>query len=284
MGVFQGDTCRIDTADESGLNLVERLVYGSGDATDTPDAGTWNCAALYVRSADGATTYDAYVSPLTVTTAAPELSVKAPKRDRLVKKVWTRIPVTVANAAAEGIDARDVVVTGSGKGVKVRPAPFGTLDGQDDTEGHVWARLTKPKATLRLSVTEKGEVIGKASVKLRQRPAPAPPRAGAWSANGVDFTVRGGKVRGFRINTQTRAGDIPTSPRRPTTPTASRPMPIPRNNEVVGTERGNQGGDAAYSAYLDIEFVSPTKAQGTFSYYGPARCVAVDGFTVKRKR
>ena len=58
---------------------------------------------------------------------------------------------------------------------------------------------------------------------------------------------------------------------------------IPRNNEVVGTER-KEGGDAACSAYLELEFVSPTKAVGTFSYYGPARCVAIDGFTAKLGR
>jgi len=95
--------------------------------------------------------------------------------------------------------------------------------------------------------------------------------------------VRGGKVRGFSIQTQTRCGGYPDLPTTTTNTYSFVTTAIPRNNELVGTER-KEGGDAAYSAYLEIEFVSPTKAVGKFSYYGPARCVAVDGFTAKRKR
>ena len=284
-GVQAGTTCTIQevTTDSISRYLPSFLLYDNKATEDLAAAKDWSCAVLLVDNGDPASTpYDAFVAPLDVVTAAPELSVTAPKRDRLVKKTWTRIPVRVANAAAEGIDARDVAVTGAGKGVKVRPASFGSLDGQDDIEGHVWARLTKPRATLKLAVTEKGDVVGNASVKLRQRPVPAPPRAGTWSANGVDFTVRGGKVRGFRIFTQTTCGGYPDIP---TTTSNTYDFPtvrIPRNNEVVGSD-GKKGGDAAYSAYLELEFVSPTKARGTFSYYGPARCTAFDSFTARRK-
>ena len=286
-GRFAGTTCQLEEVAVADLytHIPDVLLYDDKDTADLASAAAWDCAALIVN--DGrlsSTPYDAFVARMDVVRATPQLSVEAPRRDRLVKGVWTRIPVEVANAAPEGIDAREVAVTGSGKGLKVRPATFGSLDGQHDTEGHVWARLTKTRSTLKLAVTEQGETIGTTSVKLRQRPAPAPPRAGAWSANGVDFTVRGGKVRGFSINTQTRCGGYPDIPTTTNNTYSFKTTAIPRNNEVVGTERGNQGGDAAYSAYLDIEFVSRTKAKGTFSYYGPARCVAVDGFTVRRKR
>lgn len=286
LGVFTGQSCTIDTIDldDTSRFSAEHLVYGAGDATGSPNAGLWNCAALIVQNGAGTATYDAWVSPLTTTTAVPQLSVRTPKRDRLVKNVWTRIPVKVANASPEEISARDVRVVGAGKGVKVRPASFGALPGEDDTEGHVWARLTRPRATLRLAVTEKGEALGRTTVKLRQRPAPIPPRAGSWSAPGVDFVVRGGKVRGFRIATQTTCGGYPGIP---TTTNNNYDFPtvaIPRNNEVVGADRGNQGGDAAYSVYLELEFVSPTRAKGSFSYFGPARCRAIDGFTAKLGR
>ena len=96
--------------------------------------------------------------------------------------------------------------------------------------------------------------------------------------------MRGGKVRGFRIYTQTTCGGYPDMPTTTQNTYSFQTEAIPRNNEVVGTERGNQGGDAAYSAYLELEFVSRTKAVGKFSYFGPARCVAVEGFTAKLKR
>ncbi len=285
-GTMQANSCTIEEAPVAwGYQYIpDVLLYDNKDTDDLASAAAWNCSVLLVDAGQGTQPYDAFVSVMDVVKASPQLSVTAPKRDRLVKKVWTRIPVKVANAAAEGVAARDVVVAGSGKGVKVRPASFDTLDGQDDTEGHVWARLMKPKATLKLAVTENGEAVGTTSVKLRQRPAPAPPKAGTWSASGVDFTVRGGKVRGFSINTQTRCGGYPDIPTTTNNTYSFKTTAIPRNNELVGTERGNQGGDAAYSAYLDLEFVSRTKAKGTFSYYGPARCVAIDGFTAKVKR
>ncbi|SEB50986.1 hypothetical protein SAMN04489844_0346 [Nocardioides exalbidus] len=285
-GTIQGNSCQVEEATSAWLysNIPDVLLYDDKDTPDLASAAAWNCSVLLVdNGSTSSTPYDAFVSALDVVTATPQLSVRTPKRDRLVKKVWTRIPVTVANAAPEGVDARDVVVTGSGKGVKVRPFEVGALEGEDDTEGYVWARLTRPKATLRLVVSEKGEVLGRSTVKLRTRPAPRPPRAGSWSAAGVDFTVRGGKVRGFRITTQTRCGGYPDIPTTTTNSYSFVTTAIPRNNELVGTER-KDAGDASYSAYLEIEFVSPTKAKGSFSYYGPARCVAVDGFTARLSR
>ena len=145
-------------------------------------------------------------------------------------------------------------------------------------------KLTRPKATVSLTVSEMGEQLDAASVKVRRRPAPAAPQAGRWSSKDVSFTVRGGKVRGFAINTQTTCGGYPDLPTTTNNNYSFQTVKIPRNNEVVGTERGNQGGDAAYSAYLDLEFVSRTKVKGKFTYSGPARCTAVAGFTAKVKR
>lgn len=287
LGVFDAaKTCQVDTADLDDVSRFspERLVYGSGDATGTPRAGLWDCAAVFVRSADGSITYDAYVSPLTVTTAAPVLTLEAPRKDRLVMGVWTRVPVTVTNSAPEEISARDVVVAGKGKGVKVRSAKLGEIAGQEDSDGYVWVKLTKPRSTVRLTVSDVGEQLDATSVKVRRRPAPAAPQAGRWSNKDVSFTVRGGKVRGFAINTQTTCGGYPDLPTTTNSNYSFQTVKIPRNNEVVGTERGNQGGDAAYSAYLDLEFVSRTKVKGKFSYYGPARCTAFAGFTAKVKR
>lgn len=285
-GTIQANSCTIEEATVAwGYQYIpDILLYDNKDTPDLASAAAWNCSVLLVDAGQGTAPYDAFVSVMDVQKATPQLSVKSPRRDRLVKEVWTRIPVTVANASPEGINARDVSVVGVGKGVKVRPASFGALEGQDDSDGHVWARLTKPKAKLRLAVTEKGEVVGGSQVKLRTRPAPAPPRAGSWTGGGADFAVHGGKVRGFRVYTQTTCGGYPGIPTTTNNTYSFDTTAIPRNNELVGTERGNQGGDAAYSAYLELEFVSRTKAIGKFSYFGPARCTAITGFTAKLKR
>lgn len=285
-GTLQASSCTIEEATVAWAyrNIPDILLYDDKDTPDLASAAAWNCAVLLVDAGQGTQPYDAFVSLLDVQRATPQLAVKTPQRDRLVKKVWTRVPVTVANASPEGVDARDVAVVGAGKGVKVRPASFGALEGQDDSDGYVWARLTKPRATLELAVTEKGEVVGRSKVKLRARPAPAPPGAGSWTGGGADFTVRGGKVRGFRIYTQTTCGGYPGIPTTTNNTYGFDTTSIPRNNEVVGTEKGNQGGDAAYTAYLDLEFVSRTKAVGKFSYFGPARCTAITGFTARLKR
>jgi hypothetical protein len=285
-GVQNGTVCELEEATTDWLYryIPDVLLYDNKETPDLASAAGWNCAVLAVDGGPGTTPYDAYVTSLDVVTAKPQLTLKAPKRDRLVKGVWTRIPVKVTNSSAEGINARDVAVVGTGKGVKVRRLTLGSLDGQDDTESHVWAKLAKPKAKLKLAVSEKGETLGRSTVKLTRRPAPAPPMAGRWSAPGVDFTVRGGKVRGFRISTQTRCGGYPDTITTTNNTYSFQTESIPRNNEVVGTEKGNQGGDAAYVAYLELEFVSKTKVKGKFSYYGPARCTAIDGFTARRKR
>jgi hypothetical protein len=284
-GVQSGTACSLEEATSDWLYryIPDVLLYDNKETPDLASAAGWNCAVLAVDGGPGTPLFDAFVAPLDVVTATPRLTLKAPKKDRLVTGVWTRIPVTVTNSAAEGIDARDVVVAGAGKGVKVRRLEIGSVDGKDDADGNVWAKLVKPKARLRLTVSEMGETLGRATVKLKRRPVPAPPKAGGWSSAGVDFTVRGGKVRGFRIDTQTNCGGYPdvltTTNNTYDFPTVR----IPRNNEVVGSD-GVRTGDAAYSVYLDIEFVSPTKAKGSFSYYGPGRCTAIDRFTATRKR
>lgn len=285
-GVQQGATCQLEesTTDHLSRYLPDILLYDNKDTPDLASAANWNCAVLAVENAETGQLYDAFVTALDVVTATPQLRIKAPRKDRLVTGVWTRIPVTVTNLAAEGIGARDAVITGSGRGVKVRRATIGSLDGQDDTEVDVWVKLRTPKAKVRFAVREQGQVLGRATVNVRRRSAPAPPRAGRWTSSGVDFTVRGGKVRAFRIVTQTQCGGYP-DPITTTQNTYDFPtVRIPRNNEVVASDRGNRHSNAEYVVYLDLEFVSRTKAKGAFRYFGPARCNAIDGITVTHKR
>lgn len=285
-GARQGSSCHLEeqTYDWVSRYLSDVLLYDNKETPDLASAARWDCAVLAVENDDTGALYDAFVSPLKVVKATPKLSVKAPRKDRLVRGVWTRIPIKIRNRAAEGVDAHNVVVRGAGKGIKVRRVRIGGIDAQRTAEADVWAKLTRPKAKLKLTVTEKGQVMRRAAINLRQRPAPAPPRPGRWSGDDVSFAVRGGKVRGFHIRTQTRCGGYP-DPFTYTHNTYNFPtIKIPRNNEVVGSKRGNRGGSAEYVVHLDLTFVSRTKVKGSFAYHGPARCYASDGFTATRRR
>ena len=116
------------------------------------------------------------------------LTVAAPRSDTLVKGVWTRIPVTVTNTSS--VPATDVQVTGSGTGVRFRKLSVGALDAQGSRSGLVWAKLRVASSTLRLDATELGVSLGRTSVKLALRPAPAPPRATGWTGDGVQLPAR----------------------------------------------------------------------------------------------
>lgn len=285
-GKVQEDTCQLEEATYDWVSryLTGVLLYDNKDTPDLASAADWDCAVLAVDNGDLNTPYDAFVTRLNVVKATPKLRLKAPRKDRLVRGVWTRIPIKIRNRAAEGVDAHNVVVRGAGKGIKVRRVRIGGIDAQRTAEADVWAKLTRPKAKLKLTVTEKGQVMRRAAINLRQRPAPAPPRPGRWSGDDVSFAVRGGKVRGFHIRTQTRCGGYP-GPFTYTQNTYNFPtIKIPRNNEVVGSKRGNRGGSAEYVVHLDLTFVSRTKVKGSFAYHGPARCYASDGFTATRRR
>lgn len=286
LGVFSGTTCNVDT---DGFDAVSEFntdlfIYGSGDATASPNAGLWDCAVIFTTGLDAnSPPYDAFVSPLAITTAAPQVTMSAPRKDRLVPKVWTEVLVKVANAEGAQVNARDLRVVGSGKGVKVKGGEVGGLVAGEDAEAQLWVKLTKPKATVRFTATELGQQVATASTKVVQRKAPAPPKAGRWSGDGASFTVSGGKVKGFRITARTTCGGYPDLPTMTTNTYDFPTVAIPRNNEVIEADQGNVGSDAEYGVQLRVEFVSPTKAKGTFSYAGPARCRAIEALTVKRR-
>lgn len=285
LGILDGSSCTIDTVDLSAVsrNLPERLLYGSGDATGTPNAGAWNCAALFVQDESGTITSDAYVSQLTVTTAEPQLSLKAPRKDRLVAGTWTEIPITVANAETSVVGARDVTVTGAGKGVKVKTLALDDLAAGSDASPYLWVKLMKPKAKLTVTVRELGSPVTTSNVKLSRRAAPARPLSGAYHGGGASFTVKAGKVRGFRISTATTCGGYPDLPTYSSNTYDFPTVGIPRNNEISRGDGGDQGSEADYSVHLRLTFVGRGKARGQFTYDGPARCRASDVFVVKRR-
>ncbi|RYC13332.1 hypothetical protein [Nocardioides zhouii] len=193
------------------------------------------------------------------------LTISAPRSDKLVKGVWTRLPVTVTNTST--IPAVDVTVVGSGDGVRFRRLDIGPLGAQDSVVGHVWAKLRSATATLKLDATELGTSLARTSVKLASRPAPAPPRSTGWAGDGVKFLQLSGVIQVFRVATRTTCGSADL-----TFPT----IPVPRNNEVYGTATGPDGS----TSVLELEFVTPTRGVGTFTWSGPGGCRATHRFVV----
>ena len=186
------------------------------------------------------------------------LTVAAPRSDALVKGVWTRIPVTVTNTSS--VPATDVQVTGSGTGVRFRKLSVGALDAHGSRSGLVWAKLRVASSTLRLDATELGVSLGRTSVKLGLRPAPAPPRASGWAGDGVHFLALARVVQVFRITLRTSCGTTLDL----TFPTIA----VPRNNEVYGTATGLDGS----TSVLVLDFLTPTRGVGTFTWVGPGPC------------
>lgn len=194
-----------------------------------------------------------------------QLAISAPRSDKLVKGVWTRIAVTVTNTSADR--AVDVEVVGSGTGVRFRRLDLGALDAQASRVDHVWAKLTASSSTLKLEATELGASLARTSVKLVSRPAPAPPRSTGWAGDGVKFLQLAGVVQVFRVTARTSCGTSDF-----TFPTIA----VPRNNEVYGTTTGVDGS----TSILELEFVTPTRGVGTFTWSGPGGCRAVHRFVV----
>lgn len=285
LGVLEGSTCMLDSMEYDSVSTykTEVFVYDAGDATSHPKAGAWNCAALITTGlADDAPTYDAYVAPLEITTRRPQVRLSAPKSARLVRNAWTEVPVTV-RVPASSIKARKVTVAGAGRGVRVRRLDLGTIRPGSTVKTHVWVRLSRARSAARLVLRDSGQRLTTKRITLRQRPAPARPRAGSWSGGGANFAVRRGKVVNFRVRTRTMCGGYPDLPTY-TDNTYSFPrVAIPRNNQISQGRRGNVGKPAEYAVHLRMTFVSRNRARGVFTYNGPNRCTATQAFVATRR-
>lgn len=233
---------------------------------------------------------DALVGPLTDEVVQPVLQIGRPEllgstKLKLVPGVWTPLEVEVANTGTG--PARAVVVTGKGKGVKVKKDDLGyALDalvaGDDPQTGTVdlMVRLRPgtSKAKLTLSASSDGETY---TSKVRLRATKAPPKAEAGSYRSKDgsvrFTVKNGKVVGFRVSTTTRCGGYPDIP---TTTSNTYDFPTTRISGA-GIVHDRQSTDL-FTANLEMLVTGGKATRGRFSYSGPARCFATESFDAKR--
>ncbi|HSF36751.1 MAG TPA: hypothetical protein VLA70_11575 [Nocardioides sp.] len=193
------------------------------------------------------------------------LTVTAPRSDKLVKGVWTRISVTVTNTSA--VPAEDVQVIGSGTGIRFRKLSVGGLGAQDSRTGLVWAKLRVASSTLKLEATELGTSLARTSVRLALRPAPLPPRATGWSGDGVGFQLLGGQINVLTGKVRTSCG---------TQDFLFPAISVPRNNEVYGTAVGADGSQMV----LELDFVSTTRGVGSMTWSYDSGCRGVLRFTV----
>ncbi len=273
----KGDGDELDSGD--GSRIVGGYYIDPED--ETLDPRPWDCVFVVLDDVTVGSTvvYDAMVADLTNVVGDAELTLSAPKKVKVVKGFWTDVEVEVGNTGE--IKAENVKITGSGKGVKVRPLTLSSAIRQDDDPStiEVEVKLTQPRrsANLTLKVSSGSSSVTRTMVVKRKRP-PARPVSGSYSNGAVSFTIKKGKVRGFRVTTQTTCGGYPDLPTYTQNTYDFPTVKIPGNGIVDAVDRGNQGSDSAYAVTLEMYVVGGRVVRGSFYYGGPARCHAAEGF------
>lgn len=128
---------------------------------------------------------------------------------KLVRGVWTTIEVDLQNPGE--VDAKDVVVTGKGKGLQVKKKKVGTVSTVVGTTTTVKVKLKgkRKQSVLRVQAAGSGvKAVRKIKVK---RINPKKPVAGKYrdKKNGIVFRVRKGRVVKFKGEIQSQCGDWP---------------------------------------------------------------------------
>lgn len=226
------------------------------------------------------------------TAAAPELSIgrvnllrKEVSRLRLVRGVWTTLEVEVYNGEEATAKAEGLRVTGSGRGLRVRPSstlPYGLSPGSR-TGMTVQVKLTGKKPG-RLALTARSasstgtRTLPVKSVKPAKRPASGKYAAKTGKAK-VNFRIKNGRVTNFRTGPlSTRCGRA-GAPFTYTTAHYRFPkVRIGRDGLVNATHRTDK-----YVVNLQMKAVGKRVTQGYFNYYGPAGCYASVEFKTRRK-
>ncbi len=253
----------------------------------------WNCGmvAIYdpeVADYTQATPYDAMGGSLKNVYVSPRLMIgsvevlgKNRKLLRLVRGATQTHRVTVRNTG--GLAAKSVVITGRGKGVKVKKTRIGLLEaGASRTvQVPITLRSARKSTHVRLKVKGAGATATK-RLKVRRVAPPTRPKTGRWSSSDFDFTVKRGRIVGFRgINLRMRC----TPPLQfPTYRNVTLNFPttrIPRHG-IVDVTKNWRGGEAWYTVSLRGKFVGKRLTNARFSYYTAGSCSVVEAFTAKR--
>lgn len=294
-GHLSGTTCEGDVGASSPTVGAMSAGFARSGRTVTMDlaeseAGyeTWNCA-FAVLHADGVV-QSALVGGLSNVYARPRLKVGKPeqlgrkvKRLPLVRGVWTVVTVPVANTARA--DAVRVRVTGSGRGLRVRPAVIQRVYATSDATTRIQVKRVGAKVgRLRLAVRGANAAAVRRNVATRAVRAPQRPTPGRYAtADGrITFRITGGarrKITEFRAYTMTTCGGFPDVFTYTMNYYDFPSTVIARNGIVDRTKKAK-----LYSVSLRLRAVRGKVTSARFAYYGPNRCFAVNGFTAKRVR
>lgn len=280
VGTVRGNTCEVKTASLFDSFYTSDYV---NTREDFPDSrwGQADCAVAELREPDNGVLVDAFVARLR--DVVPKLTLKpvrllGSKKIGLVRGVWTTLDVVVKNSGP--VEAVNVRVAGGGKGLKVRggKVQFPISSGSNGYAQVTVKRTRTLKRTTLELVAKNDAAQTKRTTTVRGVKAPARPRKGKYrnKLGSVHFTIKAGKVRGFRVRTMTRCGtylDPTYSVNTYDFPTTK----IPRNGIVNRSVEKR-----LYEVSLAFKISAGKVTRGRFSYGGPNLCQANERFTAKR--
>lgn len=247
----------------------------------------YDCAFAALTEVGGyTTTYDLLGGSLAPIYGKAQLRIESAtllgsKKLKLVPGVWTPIEVAVRNIGDD--QAGRVVVSGAGKGVKVKAGrtSYDVYDGSTASIT-VQVKLKKKRKKTPLSLVAKGTSATKVTktFKVKQRKAPARIKNGKYRSKDkrVDFRVKKGKIVGFRIYTMTTCGGYPNFPQYTWNHYSIPKTKIPKSGVVMAVERGSN-----YTARLEGLAAGGKLKKARFDYSGPNQCRASARFVAKRK-
>lgn len=250
----------------------------------------WDCVAARSVHYDDGTDIDALVGLLTNTYQKPNLQIgrvsllgqNQKKRLKLVRGVPTTIDVVVRNRGK--VAARNVVLGGNGKRLQVGRARINEIAPGKVATLSLKVRIRGKKKPGKLRLVAVARAAGaKAARRLNVRRVKPPrrPRAGTYRNKGgsVRFTIRKGRVIGWRGTMQTTCGGYGTLPQYTQNTYDFKRVKIPRNGIVQARQRGKN-----HSAHLQMRVVGGKVTRGRFSYFGPGTCRASISFNATRVR
>jgi hypothetical protein len=254
-------------------------------AADAARYGDYDCA-FAALTAVGARSpiYDVRINELTNVYGKARLGISAVellrakvRTLRLVPGTWTKIDVTVRNTGAAG--AAGIIVSGSGRGLVVGRTRLGALRPGDSSTVELGVKLTG-RGSRNLRLTARSPRYGAArTVTAVPIAPPAPPAAGTYRGhNGrVRFSIRNGRVIGWRAFVMTTCGAYPDIP---TTTFNWYDFPartIPRNGIVDSRVRAD-----LYTVELEVRVSGTRVTRGHFTYRGPNWCRGSISFDANR--
>lgn len=292
-GHRQGSSCDPKAAEwsETDSDTRQHHLFGySPNAWGPKPSKPWDCVLVATTTPDGTTLHDAMVAPLVNTYEAPRFTVgkvavlgQKQKVLKVAKGGWTPVEVTVANRGTRA--AGQVTVTAKGRGLKVTRGSLDRLakGGSSSAVIRVKPVGRKKPGKLRITAHAAGGVVAHRTIRAKRVKAPKKPAAGSYrnGSGTVRFSLKKGRVTGFRVTTLTQCGGYGSIPTSQQTTYDFPKRKIPRNGILTASARGKAYG-TPWSTTLRFRVAGKKVTRGLFTYYGPGGCSAVEGFNAKR--